>query len=139
MSKEKVVAYFKKNKSTIQVILIIAAAYIFFAVVGVGCPIKYTTGISCMGCGMTRAIVAACKLNFKDAFYFHPLWVLLPVGFVVFLLRKRINPTVIKVLLWIAIIAFVIVYFIRMFDDHNHIVVFEPENNIIGRLYDTFK
>ena len=136
MNKEKVVAYFKKNKSTIQVILIIAVAYIFFAVVGVGCPIKYTTGISCMGCGMTRAIVAACKLNFKAAFYYHPLWVLLPVGVVVFLLRKRINPTVLKVLFWMAMVAFVIVYFIRMFDTHNHVVVFEPENNIIGRIFE---
>ena len=139
MNKEKVVAYFKKNKSTIQVILIIAVAYIFFAVVGVGCPIKYTTGISCMGCGMTRALWAAGRMHFVDAYHYHPLWPLVIVWIPLWFFRKKINKNLFKVLVGLTVLAFVVVFLYRMFYGHDHIVVFEPQNGIIGKLFNRFK
>ena len=59
---------------------IIAFAAIFTFVfimwmLNIPCPIKYVTGISCAGCGMSRAILSALKLDFLSAFAYHPLWV----------------------------------------------------------------
>ena len=59
---------------------IIAFAAIFTFVfimwmLNIPCPIKHVTGISCAGCGMSRAILSALKLDFSSAFAYHPLWV----------------------------------------------------------------
>ena len=59
---------------------IIAFAGIFTFVfimwmLNIPCPIKHVTGISCAGCGMSRAILSALKLDFSSAFAYHPLWV----------------------------------------------------------------
>lgn len=40
------------------------------------CPFKSLFGIDCPGCGMTRALIAALKLDFKTAFHYHPLFLL---------------------------------------------------------------
>ncbi|MDE7047571.1 MAG: DUF2752 domain-containing protein, partial [Lachnospiraceae bacterium] len=48
----------KKGKELCNLLSAIAAVlmvYGLFTVLGIGCPIKFITGISCMGCGMTRA------------------------------------------------------------------------------------
>lgn len=70
-------------------LLYIAAAYIF----DLPCPIKYFTGISCMGCGMTRACISALRFDFYSAFYYHPLWIVLPFAvLLMFMFRNRKKP-----------------------------------------------
>ena len=39
------------------------------------CMIRNVTGYPCPGCGMTRAHIEVLKLNFKKAFYYHPLFI----------------------------------------------------------------
>ena len=41
------------------------------------CPFRYIFGVSCPGCGMTRALVAAVFSDLETAFGFHPLFPLL--------------------------------------------------------------
>ena len=43
-----------------------------------GCPFRFFFGISCPGCGMPRALLAALRLDFAAAFSYHPLFFLLP-------------------------------------------------------------
>ena len=88
--KDKVKVYSKKALPWIAIIAFYSLLFVF----GVGCPIKYATGVSCFGCGMTRAVWAAARLHFADAFYYHPLWVVLPVWAVLFIFRKKINKNV---------------------------------------------
>ena len=38
------------------------------------CPFFYVLGIRCPGCGMTRALLSLLHLDFKAAFYYHPLF-----------------------------------------------------------------
>lgn len=52
-----------------------AVLYWFF-----GCPIKYFTGLSCPGCGMTRAALEAATLHPGAALHYHPLLPVVPVG-----------------------------------------------------------
>ncbi len=39
------------------------------------CPVRCFFGIPCPGCGMTRALLSALRLDFSAAFAYHPLWV----------------------------------------------------------------
>ena len=53
-----------------------------------GCPIRLVTGVSCAGCGMTRAWLSVLRLDLRQAFYYHPLFLLPPVGAALWLCRK---------------------------------------------------
>lgn len=43
------------------------------------CPIRSLTGIPCPGCGMSRAWLAALRLDFAEAFSLHPMFWCVPV------------------------------------------------------------
>ena len=54
---------------TLTVLLYIA----FMTITGIGCPIRWFTGISCPGCGMSRAFISLLRLDFAAAFRYHPM------------------------------------------------------------------
>lgn len=114
----------------VVVVCIVLVSYIF-----IGCPIKRVTGVSCMGCGMTRAFWSLATLHFKESFYYHPLWPLVLAWIPIFIFRDKINKKLFKVFVGITIAAFIVVWILRMMDGHNHIVVFQPSKSIIGRLF----
>lgn len=126
-------AFWRKYRSLIPVVAAIVLLYAFFALSGIGCPIKFTTGISCAGCGMTRAWQHILQLDLAAAFYFHPLFWTVPVIVVLFFLKERF-PRVFRAAVWIAAALFVVVYFVRMFDRSCDIVVFEPKNSVFYRV-----
>lgn len=37
------------------------------------CPVQWLFGVPCPGCGMTRAHLALLRLDFAQAWYYHPL------------------------------------------------------------------
>ncbi len=124
---------FKHYREIICSAAAVILLYGAFALLGIGCPIRFFTGISCAGCGMTRALLAAARLDFKAAFYYHPLWwVLLPAA-LIFLRRRHYSKKTLNILLFIFIILFAIVYVYRMLSGDNDIVVFEPWNGLIMR------
>ena len=122
------------DKGKISAVIAVAALYIFFAVTGIGCPIKFITGISCAGCGMTRAWLAVLHLDFKTAFYYHPLFWTIPPALAVLLLRRHFSKKILSILLFLFVLLFVIVYLYRMIWGDGHIVVFDPGNNIVFRI-----
>ena len=81
------------------------------------CMIRNVTGYPCPGCGMTRAHIEVLKLNFKNAFYYHPLFIFPSIIFFAVIFQKRLkianyiyhnNYIIISILL-----IFIIVYIIR--------------------------
>ncbi|EKV56953.1 DUF2752 domain-containing protein [Brachyspira hampsonii] len=81
------------------------------------CMIRNVTGFPCPGCGMTRAHIEIFKLDFKKAFYYHPLFIFPSIIFFAVIFRKRFkianyiyhnNYIIISIL-----IIFIIVYIIR--------------------------
>lgn len=54
------------------------------------CAIKQIVGLPCPGCGMTRAFTHFFQLDLKGAFYYHPLFFLIPLIFGIFLFRKKV-------------------------------------------------
>lgn len=45
----------------------------------VPCLFRRVTGLICPGCGLSRAWLCAFRLNFVDAFHFHPLFWSVPI------------------------------------------------------------
>ena len=54
----------------------------------IGCPIKRIFSIPCPSCGLTRAHISALSLDFKSAFYFHPLF-FVPIPLIFYFAHKR--------------------------------------------------
>ena len=127
----------KRRLNRIEVITSVAAVVVLYVILesfGVTCPIKYITGISCAGCGMSRAWIALLHFNIHEAFMYHPLFFLPPVVVIVMLLKSKINIKIYKIFMFTMAGAFVIVYLYRMFIGTGDIVVFEPQNNILFRI-----
>lgn len=127
----------KRRLNRIEVITSVAAVVVLYVILesfGVTCPIKYITGISCAGCGMSRAWIALLHFNIHEAFVYHPLFFLPPVVVIVMLLKSKINIKFYKIFMFTMVGAFVIVYLYRMFIGTGDIVVFEPQNNILFRI-----
>ena len=127
----------KRRLNRIEVITSVAAVVVLYVILesfGVTCPIKYITGISCAGCGMSRAWIALLHFNIHEAFMYHPLFFLPPVVVIVMLLKSKINLKFYKIFMFTMAGAFVIVYLYRMFIGTGDIVVFEPQNNIVFRI-----
>lgn len=109
----------------IKLAFMISVIYIIFNIIGIGCPIKFLTGISCPGCGMTRAVLAAIQLKFHEAFYYHPLFFLVPLIMVLYLFEDYLKPLYVKYLWGVISIAFLTVYFLRLFIFKSDIVSFD--------------
>lgn len=122
------------KKGNIAACCIIISLYAFLYLVGITCPIKYTTGISCPGCGMTRAWISLLRGDVGKAFYYHPLFMFPLIWAVVYLVRNKLSKKFIDAVIWISIILFIIVYIIRMIYGDGYIVQFNPQNGIIFRL-----
>lgn len=131
----------KKGKELCNLLSAIAAVlmvYGLFTVLGIGCPIKFITGISCMGCGMTRAWLSVLCLDFKSAFYYHPGFWIPPLVIIFLYLKNKNKIKKYKFFMFTAIAVFVIIYFVRLIWSDNDIVVFQPENSILSKIIQKF-
>lgn len=104
-------------KGYISLCCAVAALYFFFTIAGIGCPIKFITGIPCLGCGMTRAVISVLRFNFSAALYFHPM-VVVVIPTVVFymldyfLLHLKNFPW--KIVIDVICLLFVICFLVRI-------------------------
>lgn len=122
----------------IPAIASIMIVYGLFNILGIGCPIKFVTGISCIGCGMTRAWLSVLHFNFKDAFYYHPAFWIPPFILILLCLKNKKSEKYYKIFMFTSIAIFVIIYFVRLIWPYNDIVVFQPENNILSKIIQKF-
>ena len=143
----------KEKRGMISAIAAVVILYIVLECFGITCPIKFITGVSCAGvesaadgelfscagCGMSRAWLACLRLDFKKAFYYHPLFIFPPCMVCVFLMRNKINAVIYKVFIGFVLLLFCAVYLYRMIVGNNDIVVFEPQHNIIFQILKIIK
>lgn len=101
-----------------RLLTLLLAAVGILLLLDVGCLFRHITGIPCPGCGMTRAHLAAMRLDFQAAFWYHPLWFLpLPLlaGEFLFpngLFRNKKWNTAFSIVLLVLVVS---VYGVRMF------------------------
>ncbi len=109
--------------------------YVVLEGLGITCPIRYLTGISCCGCGMSRAWINALQLNFAEAFSYHPLFFLPPVCLIVWLVQDHIPRKVYTGFWAVCVVLFFLVYFVRMADPADTVVVFNISEGLIYRIF----
>ena len=114
-------------RDLLKAFIIIGLFYLVLELCGITCPIKFLTGVSCAGCGMSRAFLALISGHIREAFEFHPLFFLVPIWLIAYLLRNRMPKKVFYVLSVSFGVLFLAVYIYRMFDPADTIVVFRPE------------
>lgn len=126
----------RKNgrKELICAVTAVVVLYTAMESIGITCPIKFITGISCAGCGMSRAWMAFLQLDIAKAFAYHPLFLLVPIAVIVLLCKSKINIKIYKIFMFTIVAAFVIVYMYRMIWGEGDIVVFKPRDSIIWRI-----
>ncbi len=77
-----------KNKLIITAIYLLAAALLYLS--GIGCVFRFFLGISCPGCGMTRALLAALRFDFVSAWNYHPMFWSVPIIYLYFLFEEKL-------------------------------------------------
>lgn len=76
--------------------LLLTAAYLLL--VGclyfwkIPCLFQWIFSVPCPGCGMTRALLAAMRLDLRAAAAYHPMFWSMPILYLYFLLDKGIFP-----------------------------------------------
>ena len=123
--------YLKNNKRSI---LIYSGVCLFIIILyfTIGCPTRYFLGICCPGCGMTRALFAFLKLDFKNAFHMHPLIFIMPVVGLIYIFRKKFPKKLLNILTALFFILMGVVYFYRLFNGSD-IVYFNPESGLLSK------
>ena len=107
---------------------------LFFHLTGIGCPIRFVTGIPCPGCGLTRAALALLHFNPSLAFYYHPMIFALPLFGLILLLRSRLPQRLYKTLIFTLLILYVILYVVRLCDSHNTVIAVHLNQGLIYRI-----
>lgn len=124
----------KERKELICAVTAVVILYTAMESIGITCPIKFITGISCAGCGMSRAWLAFLRLDMAKAFEYHPLFWLPPIAVIVLLCKSKINIKIYKMFIFTIVLMFAIVYICRLIWSGDDVVVFEPQNNILFRI-----
>ncbi len=136
---------FKNFKDGLSSVSAIISVYLLLAIIGIGCPIKFLTGVSCPGCGMTRAFKALAHMKVSDAFNFHPLWPIPIMWTVVWGIKNYYTKRddlqkdilvsrwkmIYRLFCYVSILAFIVTYFVRLFIFKSSVVEFNPADGFI--------
>lgn len=98
----------------LMILLNLALVLCLWVVLDLPCPLRRLTGIPCPSCGMSRAWLAALKLDFVTAFSCHPLFWSVPVLAVFFILGDRAFQKIRNLLLPAFLLAYVSCYILRL-------------------------
>ena len=75
---------------------VLFVAWLVLYLLDIGCVFRLMTGIPCPGCGMTRAWLAALRLDFAAAIAYHPLFWAVPIAFVLAFVREETTSVKVK-------------------------------------------
>ena len=82
-----------KMKRFIRIIILNGSVLLLFTVISkfYKCPMYNYFGMCCAGCGMTRACLSALRLDFAQAFEYHPLF-FVAIPSVLYLVNRSVLP-----------------------------------------------
>ena len=109
MQKEKLITFCKFHGIVLLIFLFLIFVY--------KCPFYLFFNIPCLGCGITRAYLAALHFDFKVAFEYHPLFfIVAPMIFYIAhrnKFKKHLSYTNETSLMFIIVVLFIVVYTLR--------------------------
>ncbi len=126
---------------------------IFFAILGILSIISYIlgfsicifyniTGVYCPSCGMTRAFVSLLNLDFKSAFMYNPMFILVPLSLIPIFIDQfffKIKKSTLNKYFFTLIIILLVTWIIRLALYFPYDPVAYNENNLLLHLYSTIK
>lgn len=121
------------SKDWFKLSVIIITFYGILHFLGIGCPIIFLTGIPCAGCGMTRAWQCVLHLDFKTAFYYHPLFFIPPIVVTGMVFKSKIPTKLYHRISWFIIGFFITVYYIRLFNPNDTVVKINIHAGVIWK------
>lgn len=128
--------WFQQHRSFFGICVAITAVYGVLFALGITCPIKYITGVSCPGCGMSRAMWALIRLDFSTAVYYHPLcFAIPPVGIGLAYFHAMRRRRAFSALLLGMSVAMVAVYLYRLFFVDQSIVTADLKSGWLVRCW----
>ena len=102
------------------------------------CPLDYLFGIPCPMCGITRAFLAALQGNFAVSFYYHPLWPLVVIVLVAYILYYfgfiRISDKTFRIFAALFIISIVVCFVYRHITS-SPVVRIHPDNCFFSGIF----
>lgn len=126
--------FWQKYKEYIIFALCFVTLILVMMLLHIPCPIKYLTGMSCAGCGMTRALLSALSLDFGAAFHYHPLWILLfPTALLLIVFKAKKKKIAFNAVLSCVAILFFTVWIYRLACG-DEIVAFDFDDSAINRV-----
>lgn len=104
----------RKAQNVVIGVTFFFAMLVLLHVSGIGCPIRFATGVSCPGCGMTRAWLSVLALRLDLALAYHPLFWMVPALLLLLALRNRMGKRTFSALCGVALAALVAVWAVRL-------------------------
>ena len=127
--------FLKKHSSLIQAILFVVVGVTVFFVFKLPCLSQYLFGVSCPGCGITRAFLAVFSGDIALAFKMHPFWIaLIPCVVVGFILHFTKKEKVFYIFTVSALVVYIGVWVVRLILGDS-VVAFDLESGAIYRLF----
>ncbi len=80
----------KELKNSLLLTVFYIVVLLIFWYFEIPCLFKQFFGISCPGCGMSRAVLSAIKFDFASAFSYHPMVWSLPILYLFFLFNGKV-------------------------------------------------
>ena len=116
--------------------LLIIGAIVLYAIV-FKCPMREWLGFCCPGCGLTRACLAALRLDIASALYYHPLFWLFP-PFIFLYIHRRPFRLPFSVRVWnialAAVTLLMLALYIFRLVNGSEVVYIDPERGIFFKL-----
>lgn len=126
----------EEKKAVRTAVLCAILALALFKLSGIPCVSRYFFGVSCPGCGMTRAWLSAVRLDFEQAFYYHPMFLAVPFVALIVIFRRKIPAWLFWSLIILTLGAYLWVYWYRL-NYSDHVVVYADfGRGLIFRLRD---
>lgn len=104
----------KRVREILGVAIMVVTVALVLHFTHIGCPVKFATGISCPGCGMTRAWLSAFAGDLDGAFAFHPLFWTVPVAFALLLMRNLMPKRLVSIGAATLVAALLVVWAVRL-------------------------
>lgn len=114
--------------------LVIVGIILYYAI-GPGCPQKAFLGVSCPGCGMTRAYLQLLQGNIRGAFSYHPAFWIVPIAGGLLLFRRKFPKMVFQAGMAVIALVFFAVYFYRM-SCHDPVLIFDFRQGYVYKIWE---
>ena len=122
----------RRNREVLSLLLCLGLYCVIAILLSLPCPVLWITGVSCPGCGITRACLSLIRFDLESAIYYNPsVFVVILAAVLLFFSKKKTTKN--RILLTAAFFM-IAVYLYRMLFAHAPVLQFDPANGAVGRL-----